>query len=265
MQINSGGNMPRRRTNLPRAILLSGALVIAAGMLPTSVRSADFATGLEAYTAGDYGTAASEWRPLAEQGDPSAQFNMGLLYDTGFGVPLGTAQAALWYRKAAEQGLASAQYNLAVLYQMGRGLPYDLERAFFWLSVAALTGDSDTQARAASARDRLEDGLEGGVSARIGTEVLEKIQTMAETHRLEEIALPRDEAVPYLALSRRDVRSLQQHLVNAGYDIGKVDGIAGPRTRRAMGDYLDQRGGGELEPPFSRELLRRLLVSPHSE
>jgi hypothetical protein len=30
---------------------------------------------------GDYGTALQEWRPLADQGDAWAQFNVGLLYD----------------------------------------------------------------------------------------------------------------------------------------------------------------------------------------
>jgi hypothetical protein len=43
---------------------------------------ADFSTGLTAYQKGDYTSAAKEWRPLAEQGDPIAQFNLGLLYWT---------------------------------------------------------------------------------------------------------------------------------------------------------------------------------------
>lgn len=36
-----------------------------------------------AYQQGDYVIALCEWRPLAEQGNADAQFNIGLLYDFG--------------------------------------------------------------------------------------------------------------------------------------------------------------------------------------
>ena len=48
--------------------------------------AADFAKGLAAAKAGDYATALAELKPLAEQGDASAQFNSGLMYDNGYGV-----------------------------------------------------------------------------------------------------------------------------------------------------------------------------------
>jgi len=49
---------------------------------------ADFQAGLAAYNQGDYATALKEWRPLAEQGYAPAQFNLGFLYDNGYGVPV---------------------------------------------------------------------------------------------------------------------------------------------------------------------------------
>ncbi len=48
---------------------------------------AGFAEGVAAYMRGDYATALRELRPLAEQGDANAQFNLGLMYDDGRGVP----------------------------------------------------------------------------------------------------------------------------------------------------------------------------------
>ena len=48
--------------------------------------SADFQKGLTAYDRGDYATALREWKPLAEQGNASAQFNLGVMYDKGRGV-----------------------------------------------------------------------------------------------------------------------------------------------------------------------------------
>ena len=41
--------------------------------------SSDFDKGLTAYKNGDYATALKEWKPLAEQGDVDAQFNLGCM------------------------------------------------------------------------------------------------------------------------------------------------------------------------------------------
>ena len=74
--------------------------------------SADFQKGLTAFQSGDYATALREWTPLAKQGNVVAQYNLGLLYDNGRGVPQDYKTAVKWYRLAAEQGDASAQYYL---------------------------------------------------------------------------------------------------------------------------------------------------------
>ena len=39
-----------------------------------------------------------------EQGDASAQYNLGVMYATGRGVPEDGTEAVRWYRAAAEQG-----------------------------------------------------------------------------------------------------------------------------------------------------------------
>jgi putative transposase len=54
---------------------------------------ADFQAGMDAYNGRDYATALRERRPLAEQGDPRAQFRLGLLYENGNGVPRDFAKA----------------------------------------------------------------------------------------------------------------------------------------------------------------------------
>ena len=48
--------------------------------------------------------AAKLFRKSAEQGHVSAQFNLGVMYETGQGVPEDKAEATKWIRKAAEQG-----------------------------------------------------------------------------------------------------------------------------------------------------------------
>ena len=66
--------------------------------------SADFQKGVTAYKSGDYATALREWTPLAEQGHAFAQYNLGVMYDKGEGVPQDDKRALKWYTLAAEQG-----------------------------------------------------------------------------------------------------------------------------------------------------------------
>ena len=116
-------------------------LILFASYLVSSAR-ADFATGLSAYQKGDYATAIKEWRPLAEQGDAAAQFNLGLLYYDGLGVPQDYTQAADWFLKSAEQDYGKAQLDLGALYGIGKGVKRDYVQAYKWLNLCAAKGDS---------------------------------------------------------------------------------------------------------------------------
>ena len=102
--------------------------------------AADFKAGLDAYQRGDFAGAAHEWTPLAEAGDAHAQYNMGLLYAAGKGVPQDYNQAVEWYLKAAEQGVPAAQYNLGVIYANGQGVPANPPEAARWFLKAAQQG-----------------------------------------------------------------------------------------------------------------------------
>jgi len=81
-----------------------------------------------------------EWRPLAEQGVAIAQFNLGVMYKNGQGVPQDYAEALKWYRLAAEQGVASAQFNLGVMYQFGDGFLQSNVMAHMWYNIASANG-----------------------------------------------------------------------------------------------------------------------------
>ncbi len=89
-----------------------------------------------AHQRGDYATVARELRSLAEQGDAKAQAHLGVMYETGLGVPQDYAEAVKWYRKAAEQGIAKAQYNLGFMYANGRGVSQDHVQAHMWFDLA---------------------------------------------------------------------------------------------------------------------------------
>jgi predicted aspartyl protease len=90
---------------------------------------------------------AAQWyRKAAEQGDAAAEYQLGWMYEAGEGVARNDALAAHWYRKAAEQGHADAEFSLASLYKDGRGVPKDSALAAHWYRKAAEQGDTSAQA-----------------------------------------------------------------------------------------------------------------------
>ena len=56
----------------------------------------DYQKGLVAYIASDYAEAAKWYRLAADQGDASAQLNLGVSYDNGQGVPQDYSEAINW-------------------------------------------------------------------------------------------------------------------------------------------------------------------------
>ena len=56
----------------------------------------------------DYATAVRLNRPLAEQGNANAQYNLGTFYDNGLGVPQDKVRAYMWFSLSAAQGREGA-------------------------------------------------------------------------------------------------------------------------------------------------------------
>ena len=132
-------------------------MLTAVVVLAVSPAWADFQAGEDAYKKGDYATALKQWRPLAEQGDASAQFRLAYMYVNGYGVPEDMTEAARWYRRAAEQGLAPAQFNLGWLYFLGRGVPQDDKEAVRWYRLAAAQGNAGPSPTWASCIDTVPE------------------------------------------------------------------------------------------------------------
>ena len=87
-----------------------------------------FEDGRAAYDRGDYATALRLWGPLADQGNPSAQYNLGGMYASSRGV--------------------------------SQGVPHDLVQAYKWLSLAASRArGNDLREAAIKARDLVASGM----------------------------------------------------------------------------------------------------------
>jgi TPR repeat protein len=103
-------------------------------------------------------------KPLAEKGDPDAQYELGGIYHYGYMGANDYTKASAWYQRAAKQGNTDAMIGLAALYgtkAAGKyGTDIDHMSAFTWLTIASLR-ETDPQALAKidGLRDHLEDGL----------------------------------------------------------------------------------------------------------
>ncbi len=107
----------------------------------------------------DYKEALRWYLASADQGNATAQFNMGVIYYKGQGVPQDYKGAVRWYRAAAEQGDGSAQYGLGSMYYNGQGVPQDHIQAHMWYNLAALDLTGDDQEAAVMNRDSLAKNM----------------------------------------------------------------------------------------------------------
>ena len=73
--------------------------------------------------------AAELYQKAANQGHARAQLHLGSLYESGLGVPKDLGKAVELYQKAADQGMTPAQNNLGLLYENGQGVPKNLGKA----------------------------------------------------------------------------------------------------------------------------------------
>ncbi len=120
--------------------------------------------GSEAYQRGDYARAYRIWKSLAEQGNGSAQYNLGLLYHHGLGRPRQPREAAKWYGRAAGNGDADAQKAVGDLYLQGFWGKKDYAKARAWYRKAAKQGHADARKSLRDIEARLQKG-----SAVVGT------------------------------------------------------------------------------------------------
>jgi uncharacterized protein len=93
-----------------------------------------------AYDKGDFGIARNLYSELAVQGDRTAQFKLGEIYDEGKGVAKDSREAVRWYVVASGQGAPEAAFNLGRLYHDGRGVPQNFVRAREWYLIATGSG-----------------------------------------------------------------------------------------------------------------------------
>ena len=123
----------RQAGNIKKLLTIFGAIILLAMIGCTTIPE----TTIAETTSEDI----EKWRVEAEQGDASAQFNLGYAYWHGTGVGKDQREAVRWGRKAAEQGHVMAQFYLGYVYWTGEGVITDKREAYIWWSIAKANGN----------------------------------------------------------------------------------------------------------------------------
>ena len=104
----------------------------------------------------EFVTAHQLFLDLADKGIAEAQINLGMMFESGQGVPQDFHEALRWYRLAADQKLIKAQeklnlllkkaaepqinLSLGMMFENGQGVPQDFNEAIRWYRLAADQG-----------------------------------------------------------------------------------------------------------------------------
>lgn len=110
-----------------------------------SAQAADLERGVLLFERGAFDEAAAELAPLAESGEPTAQYVLGVMYLNLMVEPTSDGAAYALISAAAEAGHRAAQTELARMYRDGDGVAQDYARMMNWYAKAAEQGDVGAQ------------------------------------------------------------------------------------------------------------------------
>jgi TPR repeat protein len=185
----------------------------------TVFADSSFEDAVSAIKRGEYAAGVTMLLPLAEKGNVVAQYNIGVLYESGQGVEKDTGEAFKWFKKAAEGGHSSAQFVLASFYREGRGIEKSEDKALKWYKAAALQNNAAAQFLAgmmmSSADTAEKDYLQAHVWLRLAAEQLdsdnlrklaiERRDELGEKLSFSEYLISRELAREWLYLKRREL------------------------------------------------------------
>lgn len=118
-------------------------------LYPGQVAAEAYDDALSSLHRGAYESAQEQFMDLSERGHAGAQFELGLMFHRGIGLPQNYRHALKWYRLAAAGGDARARNNLGVMNRDGQGVEQSKVMAYMWFSLAAPADDG-------TGRDNLE-------------------------------------------------------------------------------------------------------------
>jgi TPR repeat protein len=199
------------------------------------------------------------YRDAAERGNLRAMVSLGLITETGDGVPKDIKAAISLYERAAEKGSPDGAINLAVALIQGTGVRRDVGRAIelltraseagsaiatYNLGVLAQDGVTGTPAAALTYFEKATDlgDPRGYLAAAILLDEgrgIKKDPAAAADKLLQGIASDSGESLNQIAMksanwSGETIRALQSRLKKSGYYDGAINGRGSPKLSAAL-------------------------------
>ena len=124
----------------PEAITLWTAAAASGDVVAAHRLGVEYMDGKPEVVARDYAKALKYHLQAAAGGDALSMFDVGSIYEYGYGVARDIAQAATWYGYSANYGLAQGQHNYATMLEVGEGIARDEVEAYKFFILAGRGG-----------------------------------------------------------------------------------------------------------------------------
>ena len=187
----------------------------------------------------------------AADGDGTALFALGDMYERGDGVAHDMAMAAAYMQLAAEHGSAAAQYRLGLVQAVGLGVEANVTESYKWLSLAEAAGGEDKSALLAAA-------LRTKLATRMTPAEVEAAQAEVAIFKpvTGGVELPKSKLPA--GGSAMTAEALQAHLPPGG--CGPLVVEASDAGKYAIAGYLAQGRTASLLAPEVKDLFDRHAV-----
>ena len=185
----------------------------------------------------DVERAKALYRDAASKGNARAMHNLAVVHAMGAnGAAADLPAATRWFLEAASLGVKDSQFNLGILYGQGMGVPQNLAESYKWFSVAARSGDKDAIAKrneVAGVMDPADLKRARAIADAWKRQTPDAASNVVDVPASWRAAQPA--ARPGLDLAT--VKRAQGLLNRVGYSVGKPDGKVGPRTAKAVAAF----------------------------
>lgn len=126
-------------------IFIAILITLLLSIFPTQSQANDLEQGIYELNRGEFHAAIEQFRPLATEGYAPAQYQMGIIYQHGYGLAKDGMKALELFTLAAEQNYSDAQFELALIYSEGKLVKQDLKKAYTLTFKAARKGLASAQ------------------------------------------------------------------------------------------------------------------------
>ena len=100
----------------------------------------DLMSGVSAFESKHFSRAMKLLSPLADSGNPDAQYRLAIMHQNGLGVVRNELLSYKWMKNAAQQDFGPALHGLGFMYMEGDCVGRDDVRAIKWFEAAVAQG-----------------------------------------------------------------------------------------------------------------------------